>query len=40
MKIPHILQSFRNGEGFDYLDECYESIDYDKHEEFIRNEEN
>jgi hypothetical protein len=35
--IPNILKSFREGEGFDYLDQCYESIDYEKHEEFVKN---
>jgi len=36
--IPNILKSFQNGEGFDYIDKAYETINEEKHEEFLKNE--
>lgn len=39
MTIPKILSAFRDGEGFDYLDQAYESIDYEKHEKYVEENE-
>jgi hypothetical protein len=39
MTIPNILSAFRNGEGFDYLDQEYETIDYEKHNQYVEENE-
>jgi len=35
MDKPAILEAFENGEYYDYLDQLYETIDHEKHEEEI-----
>lgn len=37
--MPEIMFAKRRGEFFDLTDEYYESIDQDKHDEFIHEEE-
>ena len=34
---PKILKLKESGEYFDYLEDLYESIDYDKHYEELKN---
>ena len=36
---PAFLRAKENGEFFDITDEFYETIDHEKHEQFLRNKE-